>query len=302
MRGIYVSLLIVVLLVSSGGVAAESNETKHYTHPIGVEYSVRFIEETERITVTASNPTQRELPASFHVEMDTWYSKREAFELSPGEERVFAFDLTEGVDFMRDDHSVKFIGGPESLHFNFTKEIDPISTNEYPTPEITDISLVTGSYQNGQRTLIDVTGYNPSGRSMTLVIRAHTLETTGFYGLIQFSPHSSSNETIILNEKPGELVAGEVRMYTGNFSAGDGALDQVEIKGRSGEETRWSHEEYETVVAPWEDENDHYVYENESVHREKIGAPESVRESPVAWLAGAVLLLVGYTRVRRYLG
>lgn len=300
MRGLYAAILIAVLLLGTGGVVAESNETKQYTHPMGVEYGITFSENIERMEVIVTNPTERELPASFHVEVDTWYSKGVNFEISPGEERVFTYNLTEGIDFMRDEHSIRFIGGPESVYFNFTKEIDPVNTTEYPTPEITDITLENGTFRNEQRTFINVSAYNPSGRSMTLVIRAHTLETTGFYGLIQFSPHSSSTETIILNEKPGELVAGEVRMYTGNFSEGDGALDQVEIKGRSGEETQWSHEEYETVVAPWEDEDDHYVYENESVHREKIGAPETLKESPVAWIAGVLVLLFGFRRVQKY--
>lgn len=300
MRNVYAVILLTVLLLGTGGVTAESNETKYYTHPMGVEYVVTFNEDTENITVRVSNPTERELPAAFRVDVDERYSKWEPLELSPGKDRVYTYDLSEGVDFMRDEHTVRFVGGPDALYFNFTEKIDPVNTTEYPTPEITDISLENGTFRNEQRTFINVSAHNPSGRSMTLAIRAHTLETTGFYGLLHLPAHSSSNETIVLNEKPGELVAGEVRMYTGNFSEGDGALDQVEIKGRVGEETQWSHEEYETVVAPWEDEDDHYVYENESVHREKIGAPETLKESPVAWVVGALMVLFGFRRVQKY--
>ena len=299
MKGVFLPIFIAILLVASGGGAA-SGETKQYTHPLGVEYTVTFSEETNRISVAVNNPTEKELPAHFRVRMDTRYSEGEEFVVLPGKERVFSYNLTTGVDVMRDNHSVQFTAGPKSMWFNFTKDIDPKTTKKYPTPEITDISLETRSHQNEMRTIINVSAYNPSGRSMTLVIRAHTLETTGFYGLIQFSPYSSSSETIILNEQPGELVVGEVRMYTGNFSEGEGGFDQVEIKGRSDGTVEWTHEEYVPVVPSWEDEDDYYVYENESVHREKVGAPETLKESPAAWIAGVLVLLFGFRGFRKY--
>lgn len=293
-------VLFTILLMFSGIAIAEGTETQQYTDRWGIEYTIEFDRMDETILVTVNNPTGEESPSSFRVVMDDGYSVYERFELRPKESRSFSYDFTQAVDVTRYNHSVRFNAGPDPLWFNYTKSIDPSTTKEYPVPEITGVSVETTQYRGEERSIINVTGHNPSSRFWTLTIRAHTFETNGHYGIIQFSPHNSSYEQIILNEKPGELVGGEVRMYYGNFSEADGAVDQVEIKGKSTGEVSWSHEEYEPVVPPWEDEDDYYVYENKSVHREKIGAPETIEESPVAWIVGAVLLVFGLSRIRKY--
>lgn len=290
----------VLLVLTTPAIATQPSETKH-TEWGTIEYAVTYDFDEEEISIQVTNNGSKTESDYFYLIVDKLYKHREAFTLESGETRSYSFSISKGLNIAKDKHRVRFEGSDTPLWFNFTKDIDPTSTEEYPVPRITNISL-KANVQNGETlTRIHVVAYNPAGRYWTPVIRAHTLDSTGHYGILSMAPHSHGNASIILNESAGELISGEVRMYAGNFSSGDGAFDQVEILGRSSGSVEWSHEEYEVVKAPWETD-DYYVYENKSTHRQKIGAPETAAESPVVWAVAIVALLVVVRKIRRFRG
>ncbi|MFB6197622.1 MAG: hypothetical protein ABEI52_05045, partial [Halobacteriaceae archaeon] len=140
---------------------ADEPAEKQYTGQLGNEYRVSFDESEEVIVVSIENPTGKEAYFGFHVSIDEWYHKSRSGSLAPGASERFKFDLTEGFDVMRDNHSVKFSAGPEPLWFNYTKDVDPSTTAEYATPELTNVTLREAMFrgafdQVGQDLLFDL--------------------------------------------------------------------------------------------------------------------------------------------------
>jgi len=279
--------LILLILLSGIGQATGGNTM---TDSSGIEYTPTFNETTDTLTIVIENSEQEERRFAFSVQVDSQYSFRQVEAISPGERIELQFNLSKGIDLTRDFHNVNFDIGADSVNFSFARDIEPASTTRYAIPQITDVRLENTTHNGQSRTKMVLSGYNPTARGWIFYVAAHTLETNGNYAGFYFPPNGYGNATIVLQESAGEYVAGEVRLFEGNFTSRDYAFDQIEVYGRSGENATWVREDYEVVNPPSSD--DPYTYENNSAYREKIGSPQTVWESPVFWVLAVALVAV----------
>lgn len=286
-RSGYAVALVLILLLPGIGHAAGGSTVTDIT---GIEYTPTFNESTDTLTVVIQNPTEYEHRFSFSVQVDFQYSFLRSEMISSGNRMELQYDLSEGIDLTRDVHTVKLYIGDSTVEYNFTRDIDPASTDRYATPQITDVRLVNTTHNGQRRTKMVLSGYNPTGRGWIFYVAAHTLESTGNYAGFYFPPNGYGNATIVLEESAGEYVAGEVRLFEKNFTSREYAFDQIEVYGRSGENATVVEEEYKIVSPPSAD--DPYTYQNNSAYRKKIGSPQTIWESPVFWVLGVAVVAV----------
>jgi hypothetical protein len=128
----------------------------------------------------------------------------------------------------------------------------------------------------------------------------HTLGTDGsFYGA-SVAPGGTDTITVELLDERGTQIAGEARLYAGNLSEGDGAMDQVGFVGQAGENTKTWNETYEPIEGPWRSDGYEYrnaTYEDETSLAERLSGGHEIFGIPIVYLVSG--LVVGLVLARR---
>ncbi|WP_233204252.1 hypothetical protein [Halegenticoccus soli] len=220
-------------------------------------------------------------------------------DLKGNEKRTFEFNITRGLNVVQTNHTVIVSTYGNHTQFNFTREINTTDPGPIPKPEITDVKIANGTIEGEPSTVAEVTVSNPGIQTYSTKLMVHTEGTDGsFYGA-SVPPGENRTITVELLDERGAKVAGEARLYAGNLSKGDGAMDQVEFVGRANHDTTVWDVAYEPVRAPWR--KNHYTYQNESI---ETGADKDSKEgfSSTQWIylvAGVVLVaLLAARRLR----
>ena len=158
---------------------------------------------------------------------------------------------------------------------------------------------VTNGTINGEPSAVaNVTLVNPSKQLYSTKLMVHTVGTDGSLYPASVRPESSRTITVELLDDRGAEIAGEARLYTGNMTTKEGAMDQVEFAGQAGEQTQVWDASYEPVRPTWMKNN--YEYHNDSYPRslpEKLSGGYEVSGVPIVYVALA--LLVGWFVVRK---
>ncbi|WP_244605522.1 hypothetical protein [Halorussus marinus] len=198
----------------------------------------------------------------------------------------------------QDNHTVTFSTYGNHTQFNFTREIDSSDSGSIPTPKITDVEVTMGTAKGQESVVANVTLANPSEQLYSTKLMVHTVGTDG--SLYPASVRPGDTRTIsveLLDERDAE-IAGEARLYTGNMTTEDGAIDQVEFAGTVEDDTAVWNAPYEPVRPTWMDDN--YEYENASYERDigaKLSRGHEVGGVPAVFVAAA--LVVGLVSLRR---
>ncbi|MFC5365819.1 hypothetical protein [Salinirubrum litoreum] len=306
--------LIAVLLVSSvqpaaGGVAPDIDTVHHQPNELlqerelngsfGINFTVSFDEQSRVATVTAHNGLDRTQESVFVINVDDRPFSSTRHNLSSGESKSWRINVTDGLNAVEKNHTVTISTRGDYVQYNFTEEFDPDETEVLPVPRITDVTVENGTIRGEPSTVAMVTLRNPSVQTYGMKLMAFTEGTDGSLYPSSVSPKSNRTIKVELLDPRGKLVAGEVRLYSGNLSAGDGGIDQVEFVGRAGEETNHWNQSYEAVKGTWRKDN--YVYQNESVPDSDVDPlVEGIDDRLVgAGVAAAVLALLAVLLVAR---
>jgi hypothetical protein len=229
----------------------------------GINFTVSFDEDNRVASVTAHNGLDRTQESVFVINVDDRRLTSKRHNLSPGESESWRINVTEALNAVGHNHTVTISTRGDYVQYNFTEEFDPDETDELPVPRITDVKVENGTIRGEPSTVAMVTVRNPSVQTYGMKLMVFTEGTDGSLYPSSVKPQSNRTLKVELLDPRGELVAGEVRLYSGNLSAGDGGIDQVEFVGRAGEETNHWNRSYEPVKGTWRKDN--YIYENESV-------------------------------------
>lgn len=302
-----VRLLIAVCLLASvqgGAVGATVLDGGEKTAVVessgGVEYQVSFRPNDSTVVVNYENPTGRKVDLGRYVlTVDGQRIYENNFNLSEGEHRTKKINITPAINVNEDNHTVTFSTFGGHTQFNFTREIDSADSDKIPTPHIADVTVTEGTIDGEPSAVAKVTLVNPSKQLYSTKLMVHTVGTDGSLYPASVRPGDSRTITVELLDERGAEIAGEARLYAGNMTTKDGALDQVEFAGQAGEETRVWNVSYETVRPTWMDE--HYRYQNDSYEQslgEKASGGYEVGGVPVAYFGLA--LLVGWIAVRKF--
>lgn len=300
-----VILLLIAVLASTvpmagAGISNEATEGETVVDSNGVVYEVSFYSSNSTVTVIANNPTEWDNEITgYTVKVDGQRVYDADFRLDQDEQRTKKINITPGINVNRDEHTVTFSTYGNSTQFNFTREINSTDPGEIPTPYISNVEVADGTINGEPSAVAKVTIVNPSKQLYSTKLMVHTVGTDGSLYPASVRPESSRTITVELLDERGSKIAGEARLYTGNMTTEEGAMDQVEFAGQAERETRVWNASYEPVRPTWMD--DHYRYQNDSYTRsfgEKLSGGHEIAGMPIIYVA--VALLVGGWAVRRF--
>ena len=278
----------------------KSNRTT-ITSTQNVGYEIVFYRQNLTLDVEAENPNDYDVDyAGVVVTVDGSELFESNTTLEPSEQTQWTVNVTKGIDVLKRNHTIVVSTYGDWVQFNFTKKLDSADPGPIPTPYIEDVTIANGTIDGEPSAVAKVTLVNPSIQTYSMSLVVHTLETDGSLYPGSVPPGEKTTITVELLDERGAQIAGEARLYAGNLSKGNGAIDQVGFVGRAGADTKTWNETYEPVKGPWQD--DHYQYTNETYEEdrslaERLSHGYELFGVPVAYYGAA--LLVGLLLVRR---
>jgi len=295
-------IMICLLLFMGSFIGTPHNlAEKQLTSSGGVEHKIEFINKDNILIIESYNPTDWENKISgYVVSVDNQRVYDKDLRLDSNESHTQRINLTPGINVNQDNHTVTFSTYGNHTQFNFTREIDSSDPGAIPTPKITDVEVTDGTIQGQESVVANVTLANPSEQLYSTKLMVHTVGTDGSLYPASVRPGDTRTITVELLDERGRDIAGEARLYTGNMSTEDGAIDQVEFAGNVEGDTSVWDTSYEPVRPTWMDDN--YEYENASYERSigaKLSRGREVGGIPIAYFVAALVVgIVGLRKVR----
>lgn len=280
----------------------EQVEVRNLSTPRGVNFTVYFYRSNATLSVIAHNANDDAITSAINVEVDKQYLyDNSSLDLPPGRTWKKQWNVSRGVDALEGDHTVTVSTFGNYTRFNFTREVDP-ETTDIPTPYISNVVVQNGTIEGEPSAVADVTIVNPSIQTYPTKLMVHTTETDGSLYFPTVPPGEKRTVTVELLDERGSRIGGEVRLYAEDFAKGDGAFDQVEFVGQAGGRTNSWNETYEAVNGPWDE--DGYEYENESLEpptlAERLSNGYAIGGYPAIYAIAVVLIvLLGLLRKLR---
>lgn len=313
MRKTTVALLVALLFLTPIVSASEADTTPHgssgferaeiVTRTIeskdGIEFTVRFDEDRSTLRLTGMNTNGQDVESSgIVVTADGSRIFESTMNISTSETWSRRIDYEPGIDALEKHHSVTVSTFGNYTRFNFTRTVEPNRT-EIPTPYISSVKIQNGTIDGEPSSVANVTVVNPSMQTYPTKLMVHTTGTDGSFYAPSVVPGESRTITVELLDDRGSMIAGEARLYAGNFSKGDGAMDQVEFVGQAGAATESWNRSYEPVTGPWDERS--YAYENESLDpptfAEEVSAGLTFGGYPLIYsVGGGLVVLTGLFR------
>lgn len=294
---IFISILLIYNPVSSDYL--QTTSTKTIIDSGGIVHDIEPKIENNTIIVETTNPNNWDNKiAGYNIRVDGYPVQKVDFRLDQNESRTKKINITPGINVNQDNHTVTFSTYGNSTQFNFTREINSSNSGEVPTPHISNVEVANGTAKGEPSAVANVTLVNPSEQIYSTKLMVHTVGTDGSLYPASVRPGDTRTISVELLDERGTEIAGEARLYSGNMTTREGAIDQVEFAGRAGSETSVWDTSYEPVRPTWMD--DHYEYENASYERglgEKLSRGHEIRGIPLAY--PVVAFLVGLVAVRK---
>lgn len=284
--------LIILLATSSYAVESSSGMSENRTviDDDGVIFNISIQYDRHIISISATNPTDwKDKIIGYMIMVDGQRVHDADFRLDRDEQRTQTINITPGINVNRDNHTVTFSTYGNATQFNFTRKIDSTEPEEIPTPYIADLEITTDEIDGEPSAVAKVTLVNPSEQLYSTKLFVHTVGTDGSLYPASVRPGDSRTITVELLDDREAKIAGEARLYTGNLTTEDGAMDQVEFAGQAGEKTDVWNSSYEPVRPTWM--NDNYQYHNDSYERsvgEKLSGGHEIGGIPLAYLVAGI--------------
>lgn len=302
-RVLIILILIIFVIVGpislTTGNSDESALEETVVDSNGITHKVTFIKSNSTVIVDTKNPTEWEDKIiGYGIRVDGQRVHDADFRLDQNEQRAQKINITPGINVNQNEHTVSFYTYGNSTQFNFTREIDSADSGEIPTPYISNVEVADGTIHGEPSAVANVTLVNPSKQIYSTKLFVHTVGTDGSLYPASVRPESSRTITVELLDDRGSKIAGEARLYTGNMTTKDGAMDQVEFAGQADAETNVWNVSYEPARPTWMEDN--YQYRNDSYTRgyaEKLSDGHEVAGLPAIYVV--VGLLVGGWTVRK---
>ncbi len=197
------------------------------------------------------------------VEVDGMRLNSTEIKLRPDHSWKSEYQFHTELDALEDRHTVIVSTFGDYTAFTFTYDIDPEHPNGVKVPRITDISVGNAMIEGQSSSVVNVTVVNPSIQRYPMKLMVHTEGTDGSLYFPTPPPGGSETITVELLDEQNIEIAGEARLYTGDFNDSEGGIHQVGFVGRAGGTTTMWNESFEPVAAPWSD--DPYEYHNASI-------------------------------------
>ncbi len=167
------------------------------------------------------------------------------------------------MNIVKKQHDIRITTYDNATEFHITHDFNSTHPVGAPSPYISNVNITNGTIHGKPSAVAKVTIKNPGIQSYSMMLMVNTEGTDGSMYGASVAPGGQRTITVQLLEKRGTKVAGEARLYTGNLSKGNGALDEVGFVGQAKHETHQWNKTYSPVRAPWQKNS--YHYRNDSV-------------------------------------
>jgi len=268
MEGRTVSLVIFVMLALSIPITATavSNEVV-YQEQVTSDFNVRFTTtfyENMSVKISAVNEAEYSRNTSFSVYVGDAMIESANRDLLPGQSDTWMYNLSQVPNPTKSSQRVLFtIHGP-NIEYTYNRTTSAEDSDEVLMAEIANVSVEPASDGDGVDLVVRVVDHSPHAYSKLLVV--HSKETHRKLG----NPHTTQDNVdtvrIPLNEKQGEPVEGELRLYSDYEFRKNATMDMVEFSGRTNGST--SHEPVD--FEQFEPGNYRYGMENDAKSRDKF--------------------------------
>ena len=292
-------LLILLIVASffspvSSAIAAQDENTlieRQFTSYYGIEYRTTFDTDSHVLDLRALNPSDTNRDTVVYISIDRTIIRQYEIYLRPADKWTTRLKLRPELDGLENVHTVTVSTIGTSTNFSFdyvTRFEDP---NGVKVPRITNVSVGNARIDGRPSAVVNVTVVNPSAQTYPTKLMVHTSGTDGSFYLPSVGPRKSETITVeLLDEQNGE-IAGEARLYAGEFNESDGGIHQVGFVGRAGDDTVTWNESYEPVAAPWSENP--YRYTNDSIDggtsvAERVSDGHEVGGVPIIYPAIAI--------------
>lgn len=290
-------LVIVILLTAIPTVAGDFSEksenpcedAEKYTvedidedFGLHMTYSVQFLEREKQACIRVKNKGEMAFSSQFGLWVDGIGFSSPMPDLDGGESAFVSKNVTNYIDTVQDNHTVRVFAAGKNFTFDFTQAINE-SSPRVPTPYISNIHIS----RSRKTPKIVATVHNPGERAYGIHVRAETFETHSEVEVGAPQPGNSSEYTLELNESPSDVIAGKVMVYD-DINQSDGKFDQKEFMAKPNETANAWDDHFEQVPGGTVDSS----YSNETARQYREGYVNDEALSPFERRAGAVLVVL----------
>lgn len=265
-----VGVLLILCLAPSVPSAAESEVV--YSDEVTSDYNVKFevtFYEDMTIKVDATNVGMYSRNSFYSVSFDLTRVVYQNVTLAPGQSKTYSHDLSKYPDPEKVQQNVLFaIIGP-NIEYTYNRTTNADDTGEVLMAKISEVSVEPAVDGNGTELVVTVTDPSPHAYTKTLVV--HSRESHRIYGHPMTGKNKSDTVRIPLNEEQGELVEGEIRLYSGDTFEENSTMDMVTFKGRTDGTTTSKEVEFERIHNPGDY---YYGMENNSESEDKLAVTD----------------------------
>ncbi|WP_430506523.1 hypothetical protein [Haloparvum sp. PAK95] len=255
-----IGVLLILCLAPSVPSAAESEVVYNdeVTSDFNITFKVTYFENMS-IRVQAENEARYSRESFYSVSFGLTEVVYQNVTLAPGQSKTYTHDLSEYPDPEKAQQNVLFaIIGP-NIEYTYNRTTNADDTGEVLMAKISEVSVEPALDGNGTELVVTVTDPSPHAYTKTLVV--YSRESHRIYGYPMTGKNRSDTVRIPLNEQRGELVEGEIRLYSGDTFEENSTMDMVTFQGRTNGSTSSEEVEFERIDDPG---NYYYGMENDS--------------------------------------
>ncbi|MGZ0748206.1 hypothetical protein [Haloparvum sp. AD34] len=255
-----IGVLLILCLAPSVPSAAESEVVYNdeVTSDFNITFKVTYFENMS-IRVQAENEARYSRESFYSVSFGLTEVVYQNVTLAPGQSKTYTHDLSKYPDPEKVQQNVLFaIIGP-NIEYTYNRTTNADDTGEVLMAKISEVSVEPALDGNGTELVVTVTDPSPHAYTKTLVV--YSRESHRIYGYPMTGKNKSDTVRIPLNEQRGELVEGEIRLYSGDTFEENSTMDMVTFQGRTNGTTSSEEVEFERIDDPG---NYYYGMENDS--------------------------------------
>lgn len=295
--------IIMVLSLSLPSLATGSEVVyqEQVTSDYNVEYTVTLFDNMSA-KIHAINEAAYSRNTSYSLYLDRVTIGHPKETLSPGESETWSHNLSRIANPGKASQRVRFMILGGNIEYTYNKTTSAEDSDSVLMAEITNVSVEPSLDSDGVDLVVRVTDHSPHAYQKLLVV--HSKKTHRKYGYPNTTKDNVDTVRIPLNEKQGEPVEGELRLYSDFEFRENATMDMVEFKGRANGQT--SHEEVE--FEQFDPGNYHYGVENNSGSEDDLAVTNDGDVTNLGIAAGMIgagalaLLSIFAVGVRRKLG
>lgn len=262
-KSLFISLIaVLVVLCLAPSVPSATEGEVVYNEEVTSDYDVKFevtFYKNMSIKVEADNVGAYSRESFYSISLGLTDVAHQNVTLGRGQSKTYYHDVSKYPDPEKVQQKVLFaIYGP-NIEYTYNRTTNADDSGKVLMAKISGVSVEPAANGNGAELVVTVTDPSPHTYTKTLVV--HSRESHRIYGYPMTGRNKSDTVRIPLNEEQGELVEGEIRLYSGDTFEENSTMDMVTFRGSTDGGTSLKEVEFERIDDPG---NYYYGMENDT--------------------------------------